>query len=98
LAKSGELLLALVKIRQNQRDHRDALLDEVRSAGNLGDRRLIVLTSGKPYDPDPPLTKEEADKQNDVWIKVLFQTAHFDPDFVTHQLRILAQFRECVTT
>ena len=124
-----ELLPALVKRQQSQRDHRDALLDrilsplrihfgidrvmtavgwdghaslpkelreellyldsrseeagmaeneadstswdEVRSAGNLGDRPLIVLTAGKPYDPDPLLSREESDKQNYIWINVL---------------------------
>lgn len=45
--------------------------DQVRSAGDLGDRPLIVLTAGKPYDPDPLLSKEESDKQNDMWINVL---------------------------
>ena len=45
--------------------------DQVRSAGDLGDRPLIVLTAGKPYDPDPLLSKEESDKQNDIWINVL---------------------------
>jgi pimeloyl-ACP methyl ester carboxylesterase len=45
--------------------------DQVRSAGNLGDRPLIVLTAGKPYDPDPLLSKEESDNQNDMWINVL---------------------------
>lgn len=45
--------------------------DEVRSAGNLGDLPLIVLTAGKPYDPDPLLSKQESDKQNDIWINVL---------------------------
>jgi pimeloyl-ACP methyl ester carboxylesterase len=45
--------------------------DQVRSAGNLGDRPLIVLTAGKPYDPDPLLSKEQSDKQDDMWINVL---------------------------
>jgi pimeloyl-ACP methyl ester carboxylesterase len=45
--------------------------DQVRAAGDLGDRPLIVLTAGKPYDPDPLLSKEVSDKQNDVWINVL---------------------------
>jgi pimeloyl-ACP methyl ester carboxylesterase len=45
--------------------------DQVRSAGDLGDRPLIVLTAGKPYDPDALLSKEESDKQNDMWINVL---------------------------
>lgn len=45
--------------------------DQVRSAGDLGDRPLIVLTAGKPYDPDPLLSKKESDKQNDMWINVL---------------------------
>jgi pimeloyl-ACP methyl ester carboxylesterase len=44
---------------------------EARAAGNLGDRPLIVLTAGKPYASDPLLTKEEMDKQNDLWINVL---------------------------
>jgi hypothetical protein len=44
---------------------------QVRSAGNLGDRPLIVLTAGKPYDPDPLLGKEQSAKQNDLWINVL---------------------------
>jgi pimeloyl-ACP methyl ester carboxylesterase len=45
--------------------------DQVRSAGDLGDRPLIVLTAGKPYDTDPLLSKEQSDKQNDMWINVL---------------------------
>jgi pimeloyl-ACP methyl ester carboxylesterase len=45
--------------------------DQVRAAGNLGDRPLIVLTAGKPYDPDPLLSNEELDKQNDIWINAL---------------------------
>ena len=45
--------------------------DQVRLAGDLGDRPLIVLAAGKPYDPDPLLSKEESDKQNDMWINVL---------------------------
>jgi pimeloyl-ACP methyl ester carboxylesterase len=42
--------------------------DQVRLAGDLGDRPLIVLTAGRPYDPDPLLSKEESDKQNEIWI------------------------------
>ena len=45
--------------------------DQVRSAGDLGNRPLIVLTAGKPYDPDPLLSKEESDQQNNMWINVL---------------------------
>lgn len=45
--------------------------DEVRSAGNLGDRPLIVLTAGHPYLPDPLLTKEEMDREERVWINGL---------------------------
>src|SRR5215470_14563931 len=45
--------------------------DQVRLAANLGDRPLIMLTAGKPYDPDPLLSKEQSDKQNDMWITVL---------------------------
>jgi hypothetical protein len=35
---------------------------QVRSAGNLGDRPLIVLTAGKPYDPDPLLKNSRLSK------------------------------------
>jgi pimeloyl-ACP methyl ester carboxylesterase len=45
--------------------------EQVRSAGDFGDRPLIVLTAGKPYGPDPLLSKEESDRQNDMWINVL---------------------------
>lgn len=45
--------------------------DQVRSAGDLGDRPLIVLTAGRPYDPDPLLTKEEMEQETAVWINVL---------------------------
>jgi pimeloyl-ACP methyl ester carboxylesterase len=45
--------------------------DQVRSAGDLGNRPLIVLTAGKPYDTDPLRSKEELNRQNDVWINVL---------------------------
>jgi pimeloyl-ACP methyl ester carboxylesterase len=44
---------------------------QARAAGNMGDRPLIVLTAGKPYDPDPLLTKEDMEKQNSMWINVL---------------------------
>lgn len=44
---------------------------QVREAGNLGDRPLVVLTAGKPYPPDPLLTKEQMEKQNNLWINVL---------------------------
>ncbi|MGA8594803.1 MAG: hypothetical protein WB676_08675, partial [Bryobacteraceae bacterium] len=45
--------------------------DRVRSFGNLRDRPLIVLTAGKPYDPDPLLSREESDRQDEMWINVL---------------------------
>ena len=45
--------------------------EQVRSAGNLGDTPLIVLTAGRPYDPDPLLTKEEMEEEKSVWINVL---------------------------
>jgi hypothetical protein len=45
--------------------------DQVRLAGDLGARPLIVLTAGKPYDPDPLLSREESAKQDDTWINVL---------------------------
>ncbi|MBZ5673197.1 MAG: alpha/beta hydrolase [Acidobacteriia bacterium] len=44
---------------------------QARAAGNFGDRPLIILTAGKPYDPDSLLTKEDLDRQNDMWINVL---------------------------
>jgi pimeloyl-ACP methyl ester carboxylesterase len=40
---------------------------EVRAAGNLGDRPLIVLTAGRSYENDPFLT----DVQRNIWIHVL---------------------------
>jgi hypothetical protein len=41
---------------------------QVRRAGDLGDRPLIVLTAGHPYDPDPSLTKEQMARQDEMWI------------------------------
>jgi hypothetical protein len=41
---------------------------QVRAAGDLGDRPLIVVTAGKPYDPDALLTPEQMARQNDLWI------------------------------
>jgi pimeloyl-ACP methyl ester carboxylesterase len=38
------------------------------AAGSLGDRPLIVLAAGKPYEPDTLLTPEQAKKQDDIWI------------------------------
>jgi pimeloyl-ACP methyl ester carboxylesterase len=44
---------------------------EVRAAGDLGDRPLIVLTSGTPFDsPDPTRARETA-AFNDVWVHQL---------------------------
>lgn len=45
--------------------------DQAKSAADLADRPLIVLAAGKPYDPDPLLSKEESDKQNHMWINIL---------------------------
>jgi hypothetical protein len=42
--------------------------EQVKAAGNLGDRPLIVLTAGKPYDPEPLLTNEQMERQNRLWI------------------------------
>jgi hypothetical protein len=42
--------------------------EQVKTAGNLGDRPLIVLTAGKPYDPDPLLTNEQMERQSGLWI------------------------------
>ena len=44
---------------------------QARSAGNLGDRPLIVLTAGKPYEPEPLLTETDLEKQKKMWIDVL---------------------------
>jgi hypothetical protein len=44
---------------------------QARAAGSLGDRPLVVLTAGRPYDPDPLLTKEQMEKQRNLWINVL---------------------------
>jgi pimeloyl-ACP methyl ester carboxylesterase len=44
---------------------------QVRAAGNLGDRPLIVLTAGNPYPPDALLTKEEMEQKSNLWIKDL---------------------------
>jgi pimeloyl-ACP methyl ester carboxylesterase len=41
------------------------------AAGSLGDRPLIVLTAGIPYDPDPLLTPAQMQRQNDIWIRDL---------------------------
>jgi pimeloyl-ACP methyl ester carboxylesterase len=49
----------------------DQSAEQARSAGHFGDLPLIVLTAGKPYDPDALLTKEQTDAQNNLWINVL---------------------------
>jgi pimeloyl-ACP methyl ester carboxylesterase len=41
------------------------------AAGSLGDRPLIVLTAGKPYDADPLLNPAQSRRQNDIWIHEL---------------------------
>jgi pimeloyl-ACP methyl ester carboxylesterase len=41
------------------------------AAGSMGDRPLIVLTAGRPYDPDPTLTPAQSERQNDIWIHEL---------------------------
>ncbi len=46
--------------------------EQARAAGNFGERPLIVLTAGNPYeDPDPLLTKEDTDKQYNLWVNDL---------------------------
>jgi pimeloyl-ACP methyl ester carboxylesterase len=40
------------------------------AAGSLGDRPLIVLTAGKPYQPDPLLTPEQMETQKNIWIRI----------------------------
>ena len=77
---SKDLLQELLYLQQ-QSKHRNAVeaedkasaqsVAQVRSAGNLGDRPLIVLTAGKPYDPEPLLTKTDLEKQRNMWIDVL---------------------------
>ena len=59
---------------------------EVRRAGALGDRPLIVLTAANPYDPDPILTREQAEKLKNLWIHDLqVQEAHLS----THGKQII---------
>jgi pimeloyl-ACP methyl ester carboxylesterase len=41
------------------------------AAGSFGDRPLIVLTAGKPYEPDPLLTPEQMERQSNIWIRDL---------------------------
>jgi hypothetical protein len=56
---------------------RSESVTEVRAAGDFGDRPLIVLTAGIPYPRDPLLTKEQMERQNNLWINVLsVQEAH----------------------
>lgn len=59
---------------------------EVRRAGALGDRPLIVLTAANPYDPDPILTREQVEKLKNLWIHDLqVQEAHLS----THGKQII---------
>ena len=44
---------------------------QARSAGTLGDRPLIVLTAGRPYEADRLLPAAFAQRRDDVWIKEL---------------------------
>ena len=41
------------------------------ASGNLENRPLIVLTAGRPYEPDPLLSQEQMKRQSDIWIHVL---------------------------
>lgn len=41
------------------------------AAGPLGERPLIVLTAGKPYEPDPLLTPQQIERQANIWIREL---------------------------
>ena len=41
---------------------------EVRAAGNLGDRPLIVLTAGQAFVPDNPTEAQEASAFHDLWM------------------------------
>lgn len=45
--------------------------EQALTAGGLGDRPLIVLTAGKPYEPDPLLTPEQMHRQSNIWIQEL---------------------------
>jgi pimeloyl-ACP methyl ester carboxylesterase len=81
-----EFRLELLYLRQTDRFRRAIAgesaafaqsIGQVRAAGNLGDRPLIVLTAGIPYEPDPLLTKTEMEQQDNLWINVLqVQEAH----------------------
>ena len=44
---------------------------EVRAAGNLGDRPLIVLTAGQAFVPDNPADAQEANAFHDLWVHKL---------------------------
>jgi pimeloyl-ACP methyl ester carboxylesterase len=44
---------------------------EVRAARSLGDRPLIVLTSGKPFDAPDPAKEKETAAFNEVWVHQL---------------------------
>jgi hypothetical protein len=62
------------KFRDTLASERDVFAEsggQARAAGSFEDRPLIVLTAGIPYDPDPLLTKELMEKQNNLWINVL---------------------------
>jgi pimeloyl-ACP methyl ester carboxylesterase len=51
-------------------EHIEQSVAQVRSAGNLGDRPLIVLTAGKSQE-DPSLPKKIQDEQQNLWTNVL---------------------------
>jgi pimeloyl-ACP methyl ester carboxylesterase len=48
-----------------------ASMDEVRSAGNLGDKPLIVLTSGKTDQAPPGLPQKDFDDFHNAWVNDL---------------------------
>jgi pimeloyl-ACP methyl ester carboxylesterase len=50
---------------------------QVKAAGDLGERPLIVLTADDPYGPDTVLTDEQKKRRDDIWIYELqAQYAH----------------------
>jgi pimeloyl-ACP methyl ester carboxylesterase len=55
----------------SEANHFEDSATEVRAAGNLRDRPLIVLSGGKDEDDDPALTQTDRDAQRNLWINVL---------------------------
>ena len=77
----SKIQLAELMYLQEQGKFRDAVMAEdkasavsiaqVKTAGKMGDVPLIVLTAGKPYEPDPLLTPMDLEKQRNIWVNEL---------------------------